>query len=388
MASAIRIVKNTTPSPIPLDDLNEVVPASGKIDLGANHTLVELAASTELANRLASGNLLLNVIGMQDDDNNIGFPRSVDIIRQSTQQFQATYDGKLIVAATPKPGNTTFHLTSRTDSSAGGTGDLLHIDHTVFQFGQDTQGIDQPCGLFVDNGGGNEYSQYWLNTQYVDFDVLGNRTFIFSGGLAWTDLNDSGNSGLVSVTVDAVSCPFDPTPYEVTPGTGNSVISNGYLMVPMPGLTGGTHNLPLGQTPAQTPQPFMFTAVPPSVMDGTFAAPLFWSIDYDLVNEEFFNLLPLADPFNSVQNIDTGDPNIIRYVGHIFTLEVPLNTFVKDLLLIGESGGFFDLGVVDATEIGYGMKLRLDTKTIVNSVHVNVPWSLTSYIKTYRENTV
>lgn len=380
----IRIVKNQTPSPVSLNDLSVVVPASSEVDIGY-HGIVELSRSEDLLINMANGNLRLNV-GNETDVGTLA--EAIDVIRNIPQRFSTTADSKMLVNATPKPAGTTFHMTSRTDGVASVSGDLLHIDHTVFQFGQDTQGVDEPCGVFVDNGAGNQYSQYWLNTQLVEFDNLGNRAYIYDGGISWKGLGDNGTNGLVSISVDAIPRVFDSVPYETTPGTGNSAIVNGYLMVPMPGLTGGTHNLPLGQTTDQTPQPFDFVAIPPSIISGTWIQPVFWSLDYDLAEEKFLNLLPVADPYSVVHNLDTGDPNIIRFVGNIFTAEVPLASFLKDLLLIGDSSGFFDLKSVDPIEIGYGTVLRVDAKTIVNNFHSNVKWTMTAFFKTYRESTI
>lgn len=382
---SIRIVKNQTPSPIGLDDLSIIVPASGEYDLASKHSLITLAESEDLLNHIANGDLKLNTGDTADVE---PLSMAIDIIRNIPQRFSTTADSKMLVNATPKPHGTTFHMTSRTDGVASISGDLLHIDHTVFQFGQDTQSVDQPCGTFVDNGAGNQYSQYWLNTQLVEFDNLGNRAYIYDGGISWIGLADNGAKGLVAVSVDAVPKVFDPEPYVATPGTGNSAIVDGYLVVPMPGLTGGTHNLPLGQTISQTPQPMDFVAVPPSIITGTWVDPVFWSIDYDLTEEKFFNLLPVNEPYAALHNLDTSDPNILRFVGNIFTAEVPLASFLKDLLLVGDSNGFFDLESTDPIEIGYGTVLRVDAKTIVNSFHSNVAWTMTAFFKTYRESTI
>jgi len=380
----VRIVRNNTSNPIILHGLDGVtVPANDQTDLALSFTREQLAASDDLAVQLGNGNLTLMI-----DDEAVAFPRSLDIIRDIPQIFRTTPDNKLVVNSTPQPGTTTdFCLTSRTDSQPG-QGDLLHIDHTVFMYGQEQQGIDRPCGLFMDNGGDNELSTYWLNTKYLDFDVLGNRTFFYDGGVMWRGLADNGISGLMALSMSAVSSIFDPTDYEVIPGTGNCAIVGGYLLVPMPGLTGGTHSLPIGQTIENTPQPINITGAAPMIMTGTYYAPTFWQVEYDLTEEKFFNLLPVENPYSERKDSNTGDPNIVRLFGNFFATEIPLMGFVRDFLVIGNSSNFFGVASPDATEIPHGVRIRLDCKTVVSTVHANVAWTLVGYIKTYRENTV
>lgn len=295
-------------------------------------------------------------------------------------------DNKLIVYPTPQPNSTDFVLSSLTDSAANDNGDLLFMRHTVYQHGEDTEGIDQTCGLFVNNGGGGEFSQYWLNSKYLDFYTISNRTFIINGGCSWY-INCPEYSGVVAVSLGAVTSVFDPTSYEVASGMGNAALVDGYLLVPMPGLTGGTHNLPIGTDASQLPQPMAFTEMTTVVLTGEYIEPAFWQIDYNRVTDEFFNLQPTADPYAVTRDLDTGDPTIRRIVGNLFAVEIPLVNFVKDLLLIGSSNGFFDLKSVDATELGYGIRARLDCKTIIGNGNVNVPWVLSGYLKSYREYT-
>jgi hypothetical protein len=380
--AAIRIVKNQTSNPVIISDLNTTVSASGQADI-SRFPLEQLAESSDLAIHLGNGNLLLNTGGSED----IVYPSSIDIIRNIPQTFKTTGDNRLIVNSTPQPGTMTdFCLTSRTDSATDTVGDLMHIDHTVFQYGIDTQGINKPCGLFVDNGNTSELSKYWLNTKYLEFDVLGNRTFFYDGGIMWRGLADNNVNGMIAVSLEAVSSVFDPSNYEVVPGTGNATLVDGYLLVP---YAGGQYNLPVGRPSSQTPQPFKMTACTPMIMTGTYWAPAFWQVDYNLTEDKFFNLQPCEDLYAERRNTSTEDPNIIRVFGNLFNAEIPLMSFVKDFLVIGNSNSFFSVASPDATEIGHGIRIRMDCKTIVNSaIHPNVAWSLVGYIKTYREHTV
>ena len=383
MTMVVRIVKNQTLNPITLGDLGIIIPASGQVDLGLSCDSLELSNSDDLSIQLGNGNLLLNI-----GDEDIPYPRSIDIIRNIPQQFKTTTDQKLIVNATPQPGTMTdFVLTSRTDSQAG-IGGLLHVDHTVFQYGQEEQSVSRPCGLFVDNGNENELSKYWLNTIYLDFDVLNNRTFFFDGGVMWRGLADNGANGMMALNLEAVSSTFDAAAYETTPGAGNAALVDGYLLVPMPGLTGGTHDLPLGQPAEQTPQNIKMTGVAPMVMTGKYYSPAFWQFDYNVSDGTFFNLLPTEDPYTDTRDTTTSDPSVIRVYGNLFAAEIPLMAFVKDFLLIGNSSNFFGIASPDATEIPYGVRMKLDCKTIVYYPHTNVAWTLVGYIKTYREHTV
>lgn len=377
----IRIVKNITSNPIYLADLDCTIPVGGQLDLGATRGLGELAESNSLAISLGNGSLILNI----GDDIDIPFPYSIDIIRNIPQAFKTTADRRLIVNATPQPGTMTdFCLTGRTDG-AGETGDLMHIDHKVFQFGQEIQSISAPCGLFVDNGNtGNELSQYWLNTKYLEFNVLGNRTFFYDGGIKWEGLSANGSNGLMSITLQAVNSVWDPTDYETVPGVGNAVIIDNYLMLPYPG---GNYNLPVGRSEIETPQPFKMTAVSPMVNTGKYWSPAFWQIDYNLITKVFFNLQPCGNPYAETRSTSVS-PGIVRIYGNIFTAEIPLMSFVKDFIVIGSADNFFSIASPDATEIGYGIRIRMDCKTIVNSVHLNTPWAMVGFMKTYREKTV
>jgi hypothetical protein len=381
---ALRIIRNKTDHTIYMNDISTTLLAHGEEELSARLGLRMLSESDDLARELGAGNVVLDL----GDDVEIGPPRSIDIVRQWPQYFKTTADDKLIVNSTPQPGAMTdFCLTSRTDSQPG-SGDLFHIDHTVFMYGQEQQSIDQPCGLFMNNGGTNELSTYWLNTKYLEFDVLGNRTFFYDGGVMWRGLADNGISGLMALSMSAVSSIFDPTDYEVVPGTGNCALVGGYLLVPMPGLTGGTHSLPIGQDIANTPQPLKMTGTAPMVLSGLYYAPAFWRVDYDLTEEKFFNLLPMENPYSERKDSNTGDSNIVRLFGNFFAAEIPLMGFVRDFLVIGNSSNFFGVASQDATEIPCGVRIRLDCKTVVSTVHANVAWTLVGYIKTYRENTV
>lgn len=374
---SIRIFKNQTSNPIYLNDISEIIPASGQKDIG-NRASSELAQSEDLLNNIANGNLVLNIGGDIDVE---PMSRAISIIRQIPQVFQTTADAKLLVLASPKPGKTTFQLTSKIDSSTGTSNDRLHIAHTVFQYGQDTQGVLQRCGLFVDTGQNTEFSKYWLNSKYINFSVLNNRTYIFDGGLTWNGL---GNTGLVTVSLDVVPTTFDPTSYVVTPGQGNAFIYGGYLVVPHP-TNQGTHTLPIGQVDYQTPQNLNFAEVKPSIAAGLYEGPLFWTIEYNLSSAKFQNLQINADPYNSTQNVTTDDPNVIKMVGNLFTQEITLMSLIKDLLIAGDVHGFFTLNSVDPMEVGYGLRLKLDTKTVVNDIYTNVAWRLVGYIKTYKE---
>ena len=129
------------------------------------------------------------------------------------------------------------------------------------------------------------------------------------------------------------------------------------------------------------------TCISPMVMTGTYWSPAFWQMDFDLVERKFFNLQPCENPYAERREIGIG-PNVIRVFGNIFTTEIPLMNFVKDFLVIGNSSNFFGVASPDATEIGHGTRIRLDCKTVVNSVHSNVPWTLVGYMKTYREHTI
>jgi hypothetical protein len=373
-----RIFKNQTANDVVLNDISEVIPANGQLDLGGK-TLQDLAQSDDLLTVLATGDLVLDL----GDGVDLSPGRAVDIIRNVPQIYQTTVDGKLTVSASPKPGKTVFNLTSRMDSMAGlGMGDRLHIDHQVFQFG-DTEDEFGDVGRFVDDGLGTDYSQYWMNTKYINFATIANRTYIYNGGIAWQGLNQTG---LVTLTLEAVPKVLDLSPYVATSGTGNAFVSGGYLVVPHP-TNQGTHTLPIGQNEAQTPQDLNFLEVKPSIQTGQWSDPVFWMIEYNLTTNEYRNLLPNPDPYNPVQDLNTGDSNIVKMVGNLFTLEVPLAAYIKELMLIGDSNGFFDLGIQDPTELGEGTRLRLCAKTIVNNKHNNIAWSLVAYIKTYREDT-
>ena len=306
-------------------------------------------------------------------------------LKNFVQTFETTADSKLLVSASPKPGKTTFQLTSKIDSSTGLSNDRLHIAHTVFQFGQDTQGTDKRCGLFVDTGTGTEFSKYWLNSKYINFSVLGNRTYIFDGGLTYNGL---GTTGLVTISLDVVPTVFDITPYQVTPGQGNAFVYGGYLVLPHP-TNQGTLRLPVGQADYQTPQDLItFAEVKPSILNGTYEVPVFWMLDYNLTSKKLQNLQINPDPYNPTQNVDTGNVNVLRMVGNFFTQEITLMSFIKDLLITGDIHGFFNLNSTDPMEIGNGLKLKLDTKTIVNDIYTNTSWRLVGFIKTYKEKAV
>lgn len=375
----VRIVKNTTVDAIRLDDLSGItIPANDQIDLALSYSREELSASDNLAIYLGNGKLILN-----NGEEDILFPHSLDIIRDVRQFFQTTSDQKLLVSSSPKPGKTTFQLTSRIDGTAN-TNDRLHIAHTIFQFGQDTQGVDKRCGLFVDTGQGTEFSKYWLNSKYINFSVLGNRTYIFDGGLTW---NGISTVGLVGVNLDVVPISFNPVPYAVTPGQGNSFILNNYIVIPHP-TNQGTHNMPIGQTDYQTPQDLYFAEVKPSITSGQYDVPLFWTIEYNFGSKKFQNLNINTDPYNPVQDTNSGKPNVAKMVGHLFTTEITLGSFIKDLLVTGDIQGYFNLNSTDPYELGYGFRLKLDTKTYVNDIYTNTRWNMAAYIKTYRELTV
>jgi len=380
---SLRIIKNKTSGTIVLEDISTTLSPYGQEELSARLGFQYLAESDDLARELGNGNVVLDI----GDGIEIAFPRSFDIIRDYQQTFKTTGDNRLIVNSTPQPGTMTdFCLTSRTDSATDSMGDLMHIDHTVFQFGIDTQGINKPCGLFVDNGNTSELSKYWLNTKYLEFNVLGNRTFFYDGGIMWRGLADNNVNGMMAVSLEAVSSVFDPSDYETTPGAGNTTIVDGYLLVP---YAGGQYNLPVGRPSNQTPQPFKMTACTPMIITGTYWSPAFWQVDYNLTEDEFFNLQPCEEPYAERRSTDTEDPNIIRVFGNLFSTEIPLMSFVKDFLVIGNSNSFFSVASPDATEIGHGIRIRMDCKTIVNStIHPNVAWSLVGYMKTYREHTV
>jgi len=375
----IRIVKNTTSNPVKLDDLSGIIiPAGGQVDLALSCNREELLASDDLAIHLGNGKLVLN-----DGNVDISFPHSLDLIRDVRQFFQTTADQKLLVSATPKPGKTTFQLTSRIDGTSGTSG-RLHIAHTVFQYGQDTQGVDKRCGLFVDTGENCEFSKYWLNSKYINFSVLGNKTYIFDGGLTW---NGIGTAGLVGMNLDVISTPFDPTPYVVVPGQGNSFIYNGYVVIPHP-TNQGTHNMPIGQTDYQTPQTLYFGQINPSVVSGQYSVPAFWTIEYNFGSHKFQNLNINPDPYNPEQDAASNKLNVEKMVGNLFTAEITLASFIKDLLVTGDIEGYFNLNATDPYELGYGLRLKLDTKTYVNDIYTNVRWNMAAYIKTYRELTV
>jgi len=378
----LRIIKNKTAQTVYMKDISTTLSAYGEEELSARLGFRMLAESEDLARELGSGSVVLDL----GDGVEIAFPRSIDILREWPQTFKTTGDNRLIVNSTPQPGTMTdFCLTSRTDSASDSVGDLMHIDHTVFQFGVDTQGVNKSCGLFVDNGNTSEISKYWLNTKYLEFNVLGNRTFFYDGGVMWRGLADNGVNGMMAVSLEAVNSVFNPGDYECTPGTGNAVLVDGYLLVP---YAGGQYNLPVGQPAAQTPQPFKMTGVTPMVMTGTYWSPAFWQVDYNLTTQKFFNLQPCENPYAEKRSTDTGDANIIRIFGNLLTTEIPLMSFVKDFLVIGNSNNFFGVASPDATEIGHGIRIRMDCKTIINTIHPNVAWGLVGYMKTYREHTV
>jgi hypothetical protein len=304
-------------------------------------------------------------------------------LKNFVQTFQTTADQKLLVSPSPRPGNTTFQLTSRIDGTVGNN-DRLHVAHTVFQYGQDTQGVDKRCGLFVDTGLSNEFAKYWLNSKYINFSTLGNRTYIFDGGLTW---NGIGTFGLVGASLDVVPTPFNPVPYVVTPGSGNSFIVNGYIMLPHP-TNQGTHNMPIGLVDYQTPQDLYFAEVKPSVISGLWSDPGFWNIEYNLVSKKFQNLSINPNPYGAEQDVNSNKPNVIKMVGNLFTVEITLASFIKDLLITGEIQGYFSLNSTDPYEIGYGLRLKLDTKTYVNDIYSNTRWNLAGFIKTYKEFSV
>jgi len=378
---ALRIIRNKTNQIVHMNDISTTLPSYGEEELSSRLGLQMLAESDDLAKELGSGNVVLDL----GDGIEIAFPRSLDILRDYQQTFKTTADSRLIVNSTPQPGTMTdFCLTGRTDG-AGESGDLMHIDHKVFQYGQEIQSISAPCGLFVDNGNtGNELSQYWLNSKYLEFDVLGNRTFFYDGGIKWEGLSANGANGLMSITLQAVNSVWDPTDYETVPGVGNAVIIDNYLMLPYPG---GNYNLPIGRSDVETPQPFKMTAICPMVNTGKYWSPAFWQIDYNLISKVFYNLQPCANPYAETRSTSVS-PSIIRIYGNIFTAEIPLMAFVKDFLVIGNADNFFSIASPDATEIGYGIRIRMDCKTIVNSVHLNTPWAMVGFMKTYREKTV
>lgn len=388
---AIRIVKNTTPSPVEIRDLSVIVPASGQADLTAlGHDIPDLAQSTELIEHIASGELVLNV-GKDEDETMVS---AIDIIRNISQSFQSTPDNKMVVISTPRYDNTTYYMASRQDAKVGGIGNCAYITmtHKPFEFG-DTEDEFSNVGKYIEEQGACQmpgytvFDKYWLNTMYVDLNTIDNETYLYDGGMSWVQEGTSVPHEMLALTVTAVPKVHDPTPYITTPGTGNATLLNGVMIVPHP-TSQGEYTLPLGQTTDQTPQDINFVGTVPGSFSGKTEVPYFWSMDYDLTQKKWFNLLPVADPFDPFPNRDTGNVNIKRTFGNFFTFEMNMQTMVKDMLLLGDSAGYMPLGSPDVVRIGANIRIKVEMKTIVTAPLVNHDWTFAGYLKMYRETTI
>jgi len=387
----IRIVKNNTPSPVVLSDLGGLtVPASGQLDLYLGNSLEELAQSDDLAIFIGDGTLTLNV----GQDADIPFPRSLDIIRNIPQVCSTTHnDAKLNVVSTPRPTGTFFHATGRADhvheggdlSPRFGGGNHFYFRHTIYQHGQDIEDVFAPPGEFIsgDHSGGL-YSDYWINRMYFDVKTAENETHLYDGLLCW-DI-DTSEPAMVALTVDIVTIPCNFAPFAVAPGTGNAMLMGGYLAVPHP--TGqGDFNLPFGQTEEQTPQDMNIFEFKPSLLQGTYSTPAFFTIEYNLTTHKYFNLLPRENPYDKSPNLDTGNPNIKRMTGNFFAIEIPVHNFVESFVLINNNP-YMSIGSGDPISLGANTRIRATAKTIIDEHHRNSAWQIAMLLKMYRMRTI
>ena len=367
----VRIVRNNTASPIILSGLDGVtVPASGELDLGLSFDADRLATSDSLATHIASGDLSLIINGQV-----IEYPRSADIIRNVAQYFTVNKESKLMVQPTERPVDTYNVFTGCDDN-----GNLIYVQHNVFQYGIDVQNELTPVGVFVDDGLGTPTSTYWLNTKYIEFNTADNRTYMSKVIINW-QIDPNACCGAQGVSVDIVSKSFSPAAYMVTPGTGNAVIVGGYLVIP---YAGGMVDLPFGQTEDQTPQNLNFQQCMPNMVRGEYYAPAFWSIDYNLLTKQYFNLLPNPTPYSLRQNTDSGVANTIRMVGNLFVTEVPLYTFIRNVTLLGQNGRH-EIIHNDPHDVGANLRIRVRIKTYVNQDMPNRRWGCCAMVHSFRE---
>lgn len=246
------------------------------------------------------------------------------------EDFTKTTDGRLLVHSTPRKEGLKFVWFGEGDDPSSptnvGGGECLHFHHTI--------------------------SGSLSESIYIDFNSVENETYIHQGHLYW--------SGCKLDTLDAYV-----VPRVTSTAAGSGTYYNtygGYLIIPAAG--DGTTVITSDITTHSGGLIYM-----PLNEQGIRSA-AYWNADWNTTTKLYENIT--AAPAGN------GSFNM-------FSIEVPLQCFVKDFDLVGESS--LQMQSSDSDKLGHGMRLKLVSKTNTTDFDDH-EWMLSCLMVLHRAKTV
>lgn len=320
------IAKNVTTSLVTLYDIGITLTPNTEIDLTLTISIYDLSLSEDLLLRIANG-----TIQISDGTSYLSPANAIKYISFAEQIQPKDSTGKVLVHSTPRHLGTITYFT--------GAGDDINKPNNV--------GDGQFLG-FKHNVG-----DPLVQSQYLDFNLMNKRMWIKEGYFNWSNCQFDQ----VSFSVVTRSTPVYP---------GNSTnykLFNGYLVQPVLDATGNIsinedNLLKCNGTLVQIPDTEL----------GIKPMACFFDARWDSIQNKFVDLTPKPN----------GDGNY-----NIFAAEVCMVKFVNKLCLYGTNAQ--NVNSADASQIGAGMRIKLDYYTHKDNSIPDHEWVFAGTFATFRE---